>query len=116
MFDYPASPLVASLGAIGVILTALVTWLIAKRLNSGRIDTTEADTLWAEGKAMRYELRAETITLRADIAQMHREATALRTEMRICHAEVIAMRDDCKQAHLENARLRRRLAKCEKEK
>lgn len=60
------TPIVVGLtGAVGV---PLVTWVVARRGRSGRIDTSEAADLWAESQAMRQELRDEVSRLRADLA------------------------------------------------
>lgn len=73
------------LGLVGTALTQLVIWLVARRSKSGRIDTSEAATLWAESQAIRGELRAE-------VAELRKENEVLRRENADLKAEVAAIR------------------------
>jgi uncharacterized protein HemX len=52
-------------GVLGAALTAIGIVYTVKRVNSGKIDTSEAAQLWAESNAMRKELRDETVALRS---------------------------------------------------
>lgn len=78
-------------GLIGVALTAAVRYLIATRSRSGRVDTTEAATLWSEAKAMRDEYRNESEMLRKEREQYRQEAVVLKEERK---AEVSALRGE----------------------
>lgn len=84
----------------------LVTLLVAKQKTSGRIGTSEAETLWDEGKAMRLELRSEVVSLRADVDRLQAEAAALHVEMRGLRDEADDLRGQNQVLRDENARLR----------
>ena len=54
--------LAAPLGTAAI--TAYVTLRVARRQNSGTVDTSDADALWRASEAMRKELRDEALDLR----------------------------------------------------
>jgi hypothetical protein len=62
--------LLAAAGALGVIATALATYLVARRTSSGQIGTSSADTLWRAAEALRVELVAEVLRQRGRIDQL----------------------------------------------
>jgi predicted nuclease with TOPRIM domain len=86
--------LITALSTLAAVSAAGVAWLIARRTSSGRVDTTEAATLWAESKQMRSELRDEITVLRAGLAEMQSELAALRTETAECRAESASLRKE----------------------
>lgn len=90
---------VAFLGLLGAAISAGVGVYVAKRQRSGRIDTTEAQTLWTEGTNMRKELRDELIAVRA-------ENTLLRDEQKALRAEVVGLREKTAAMEGELAALR----------
>lgn len=112
------------LGVVGAALSALAAWAIAMRQRSGRIDTTEAETLWAEGQQMRQELRAETVVLREEVLALRSEAVAarnessamrlelatLREESLVTHRAMEALREECAALHAEIVGLRQQMA------
>lgn len=55
--------MIAALSTIGGMFAAALTYLGLKLKNSGRIDTTEAQTLWKEAAEMRTELREQVVEL-----------------------------------------------------
>lgn len=54
-------------GVAGVFVTAIVTYLVARRKSSGTVDTSEADSLWNESRTLRDALRDEVRDLRANL-------------------------------------------------
>jgi len=68
-------------GLLGTLVTQLGIWLIARRAKSGRIDTSEAATLWAESQAIRTELREELAELRRENENLRRENADLKMEV-----------------------------------
>ncbi len=78
-----AQTLTEIIGALGLggLATVLGTYLIARRQSSGKIDTSDAASLWLESQSMRADLRAEVVALRVEVA-------ALRIELR-AQAEMI---------------------------
>lgn len=88
------STLLAALLAIATAVAAAVsTYLVAWRRTSGRIDTSDAKTLWEESQQMRSELRAEVITLRA-------EAVTLRSEVARLNTVIAQLRDEVHSLHV----------------
>lgn len=87
--------IISLVGPIGVIVTSIITWRVAVRKNSGKIDTTEASTLWAEASKMREAYRAEVERqdkeiedLRKTLSEVKTENTALRTRVTDLEAEL----------------------------
>lgn len=67
-----------------VAVTALCTWLIASRKQSGRIGTSDADRLWDASEAMRTETRTDLgeankriVALEARVAELEKANVAL---------------------------------------
>lgn len=90
----------------GGALTALVAWLVSRRQHSGRVDTSEAASLWAESQAMRQELRAEVIASRGEVS-------SLRTELAEVRAALSAVRAEADRYREESAVLRARISALE---
>lgn len=79
--------LVAVLGFLGVAVTAAVTYLIARRQNSGTVQHADADTIFQAAEKIREEQRAEVLELRAEILHLRNEILSLR-------AEIVSLRDE----------------------
>lgn len=78
---------IAVITALATVVTAAVTWLIAKRRTSGNVATSsDASLLWAESQTLRKELRDEVRDLRATIAK--REERIVQLELRITALEI----------------------------
>lgn len=65
------SPLQALLGLVTIIVSNTAVYLIARREHSGRIETSEAASLWATQGELRREAvgRAEALEARLVIAE-----------------------------------------------
>lgn len=87
------------LGVVGAAFSALAAYAIAKRQRSGKIDSSEAETLWAEGQQMRQELRAETVTLREEVLALRSEAVAARNESSAMRLELATLREESTETH-----------------
>jgi hypothetical protein len=79
----------AVLGAVGSLATALVTYLIAVRRPSAKIRNGAGDALWAEGTAIRKELRdrlelveGRTKDQEGEIETLRKEREDLRQQVR----------------------------------
>lgn len=59
---------VALAGGAGVGATALVSWLLGRRRESGSISTSDAATLWAETRSLLGDYREENGRLRERVA------------------------------------------------
>lgn len=71
-----------------------IPWLIARRTTSGTVNTSEAETLWAQSQQMREELRLEVVTLRSDVAVLQREAAGLRRQLSKIREEAHQLREE----------------------
>lgn len=67
----------------GSLAVGVSAYMVARRQNSGRVETSDAATLWAESQAMRKELRDEVASLRREVSEMAAEIRGLRSEIRI---------------------------------
>lgn len=74
---------VAVLTLAGLCVTGLVTYLVARRTKSGKIDTSEAGKLWEESTLMRAELRQQVASLQQDQAKQALKAAADMAAMRL---------------------------------
>lgn len=88
--------LIAAVGSFGA------SWYLIRRQRSGRIDTSEAASLWKESTSLRTELRDRVAHLEAELTSLRVQNAAQATQIagqahRIAHLEE------------ENERLRRRL-------
>lgn len=85
-------------GAIAAVVVAVITatgsWLLARRTNSGTIDTTQAATLWEESRAMRAELRDQVARLHAEADNAQAAATRLEAEVGALRREVAQLRKE----------------------
>ena len=81
---------VAALGALGVIVTAILTLIGVKLKLSGRIDTTEANVLWSATESLRHDL-AEQLR--------EREAVIIRQTARMlqCEQELSRLREEAQE-------------------
>lgn len=83
------------LGLLAIFIGPLVTYLVAKRKLSGKINTSEASSLWDEAGKLRAEYKEEV--------------AALRVALRECEARVAHVEDRNRIAALENESLRKRI-------
>lgn len=101
--DSGSFPLLLSL--IGVVVAPALTYVVATRRTSGRVDTTEAEKLWDESRGLKAELAAEkaslsleTRDLRADNYSLRNEVLDLRT--RVQHCEMLVTHCEAREAML----------------
>lgn len=77
---------------INTILVALIssggTYWVVRRTKSGRIDTTEAATLWKESNDMRKELRDEVVDLKEQLTEARHEIGSQRNELELLRQRV----------------------------
>jgi len=114
---YPV--MAATLTAIG---SALVTYLGVRRAKSGRINSTEADALWDEARAIRQEYlsrldklqqrldadEAEIARLRAALADRDAQLATLRAELALRDAKIASLEAQVEALRAENIELRQR--------
>lgn len=94
------------LGVAGAVISGVVAYVVSKRQRSGRIDTTEAETLWAESQAMRKELRDEAENCRGEVLILRTEMVAVRTEASVMREELVALRQEGIVLRAESVALR----------
>jgi hypothetical protein len=61
---------VAAVATLGVIAGGLVTYLVARRQSSGKIETSDAATLWKASETIRLEMRQELVAMREQVAEL----------------------------------------------
>lgn len=83
-------------GFAGIVVTGLVTWLVARRTNSGRVDQSPATVLW---ETMSTRLTA----VEGNLAKAEAGWAASRQE-------VFAFQDEAARLRRDNERLRGLLA------
>lgn len=74
--------LAAIFGAIATGAGAFVAWLLGRRGKSGRINTSEAETLWEEAGKIRAELRADTEQCKRELGEARTRISALEARVR----------------------------------
>lgn len=106
----------AAIGLLGTVVAGWLAYSTARRKTSGTVDTTEAETLWAESQVMRSELRLEVVGLRNELAALRAEAATLREEVGLIRSEAATLRAEALEAkslaaicHAENVRLTRQI-------
>ena len=72
---------IALVGAIGAISAAAVTWLVARRKNSGNISSSDAAMLWAESNALRAEYKDRAEKLEAQLQEVNAKLSTVTTEL-----------------------------------
>lgn len=98
--------LLALIGIVGAVTTGVVTWLVARRQRSGRINTTEAETLWEERRLMAVENREANDRIRADLLVTREELAATRKELAATREESAALRAELAASRIESAAVR----------
>lgn len=88
----PLVPII--LGVLGTFISGVVVYVNTKRQYSGKIGTTEAETLWAESQAMRKELRDESDNCREEVASLRGEMVGVRAEGTAMREELVALRQE----------------------
>lgn len=108
MIDYITPILVFA----GVVISAMVTWLVAKRTTSGNISTSDAASLWAESNTLRkeYRLRAESLEsqlqeVNTKLQQVMTELTALKTNSASMSKKIDELKRVIATLQKENKRL-----------
>ena len=80
---------VASL--LGVVVTAAGGYLIARRTASGTIDTTEAETLWAQSNALLDRYKADLESTRATVDSLEAKVTTLQSVIQTLESKAVAV-------------------------
>ena len=80
----------ALLTLVGVVVTAIGAYVIAKHQRSGKVDTTDAAVLWKEGKDLR-----DFLVTRIDAQDL--EIRDLKIEVRDMKLEVAGLRAELKE-------------------
>lgn len=99
--------LAAALSAGAVAIAGLGGgWFAARRLNSGKVGTSDATTLWTEAEKLRVVYREEAVQLRLEATQLRHEAQTLRDEAFDLREEAQVRRHEAVQWRQEAAELR----------
>lgn len=98
--------LIALITAATAIVGSFVTWRIAKRTSSGAIDTSQASDLWAEGGAIRGELRADLASTKTALQQAATAVSALNEELRLSREKTDAALEESRLSRQETRELK----------
>jgi chromosome segregation ATPase len=90
----------AALG--GGILTAIGSYLSERRQNSGKVETSDATTLWNASEKMRLELTQEVERLRGVVAILEQQVRDLTRQTNTLAGQAAALTE---QIHLLTGRL-----------
>lgn len=95
-----------AIGVVGAILSGVVAYTLASGQRSGRVATTEAETLWSELRAHTADITAEVKLLRAEAITTRQEAEAMRRELSASREESVRLRAETEVTRAEMAALR----------
>jgi peptidoglycan hydrolase CwlO-like protein len=73
--------LVAGITLVGIIVSSVVTWLIAKRTTSGSISTSDAASLWEESNNLRQEYKDRAEKLEKQLEEVNRKLDLMTAEL-----------------------------------
>lgn len=93
---------IAALAALGVVVSALLTFLAVKWKLSGRIDTTEANILWSATESLRHDLAEQLKEREAVIAELRKRLGTAETEIQSLQAR---LREAENEIHMQKRRL-----------
>lgn len=79
-------------GLAGTLVTQAVIYLVARRSRSGRVETSEAASLWAESQAIRGELRTRVVALEDRVEELTSANETLRGENHALRLELAELR------------------------
>jgi len=71
----------AAAAIVGTAIGGAVTWVVAYRKSSGRVRTTEAETLWAAAESIRHDLTASLTANTSEFNRMKADMLALTVEL-----------------------------------
>ncbi len=82
---------IAVVSLLGVIATALFTYLSARRKTSGSIDTTEAETLWAQSNFLLERYKADLENTRDQVVVLEAKVVTLQTLIKTLESKAAAV-------------------------
>jgi hypothetical protein len=85
-------PAFALVAGVGVVVTALVAWFVARRQTSGTVATSTPGELWAASLDLRHDLRDELVASRVEVRDLRAELIGLRAELSALRAELASDR------------------------
>lgn len=71
----------AAAAIVGTAIGGAVTWVVAYRKSSGRVRTTEAETLWAASESIRHDLTAAIAAKDAELSRMKADILSFTVEL-----------------------------------
>ena len=84
--------LVALAAATGAVVTGLCGYVVVRRTASGKVETSDAKTLWDAAEAIRKELRDELVMVRARLAGLEVEHAACKDRIADLESQVARLR------------------------
>ncbi len=82
---------IAVVSLLGVIATALFTYLTARRKTSGTIDTTEAETLWAQSNELLNRYKADLESTRTKVTDLEAKVITLQSVITTLESKALAV-------------------------
>jgi len=73
---------VAIIGLIGLLIGNVVTYIVARRNKSGRIISSEAESLWQESSRIRADLMSQIESLRKELWAVRARASECEERLR----------------------------------
>ena len=82
---------IALVSLVGVLVTAAFTYFSARRKTSGTIDTTEAETLWAQSNFLLERYKADLENTRTQVIALETKVVTLQTVIKTLEAKATAV-------------------------
>jgi septal ring factor EnvC (AmiA/AmiB activator) len=97
----PVYIIAAVIGALALVIGAVLTYRLGKRAKSGKVETSEAADLWEESRSIRAEQRAEISGLRDDIAAVHKEHEQCEADLKVSRMAISELETRVKELEME---------------
>ena len=85
------------IGLGAALVSSGVTYLIARQTHSGKVETTDASTLWEASEEIRKELRADLVVVREEMVVLRAEHVQCRQELADINNQLRVMRKRMKE-------------------
>lgn len=105
-----AAGLAAIAALSGVLVTALVTWLVNARKLSGDITTSDAEQLWTESRSVRDLIREQLLEASKRIVELEARVALCEREHNGLARENLDLRRQLLEQERRNAELKDRVA------
>lgn len=101
---------IALLSVVGIAITALATYFGVRRLNSGGIRTSTAESLWNESNNMRKDLSERLSVAEEKVEAQAKEIEAARADALAAREEAVQWRERAVKMEADTVRMKRQIA------